>query len=105
MRNAQVIVIVVVALLSLTLITAAQNQPLAFEVVSVRPVNPVLQGGQRGANGVPSGIYNVVNHRFTAKGVTLYNLVKWSFGITASSCMFWECHFLTGGPGWVGTDQ
>jgi hypothetical protein len=37
MRGVLKIVIAVTVLLSLTMITAAQNQPLAFEVASIKP--------------------------------------------------------------------
>jgi len=94
-------------LLLFELTTVAQNQRLAFEVVSVKPVNAIPIGGQRGPGGVPAGVYDIQNHRFTAKAVTLYMLIKWSYGITAkaSSCIFSECDFLTGGPSWVRSDQ
>ena len=72
-------------LLLLTSNVVAQNQPLAFEVASVKPVNsPAPLGGQRGLNGVRSGVFDVQNHRFTAIRVNLYALIKWSYGITAS---------------------
>jgi hypothetical protein len=45
----------VVALLSMPVVTAAQNQPLAFEVASVKPVASVPTGGQRGTTGVVIG--------------------------------------------------
>src|SRR5215470_8248477 len=94
------------ALLCLPLMTAAQNQPMAFEVVSVKPVKPLATGGQRGLNGDRgAGLYDIENHRFTAHAVTLYALTKWSYGVTAGSCMFGECGFLTGGPDWVHSDQ
>jgi uncharacterized protein (TIGR03435 family) len=93
------------SLLALALILSVQNPPLVFEVVSVRPVNPIATGGQRGTNGVPGGVPNVEGHRFTARAMTLYNLIKWSYGITASSCEFRECDFLTGGPSWIRSDQ
>jgi len=100
-------VVIPTVLLFLTITTAAQNQPLAFEVVSLKPVKAVPTGGQRGPTGDKgAGLYDVENHRFTAHAVTLYALVKWSYGITAGSCMFREeCAFLTGGPSWVRSDQ
>jgi uncharacterized protein (TIGR03435 family) len=92
--------------LSLTLITAAQNQALTFEVVAIKPVKSFPRGGQRGSNGDPgAGIYLIENHRFTGHAVTLYDVIKGSYGITASSCIFSECDFLIGGPDWVRSDQ
>jgi uncharacterized protein (TIGR03435 family) len=103
MRNVLGIAFAVLILGMIT--TAAQNQPWAFEVVSAKPVKQVAIGGQRGLNGVPGGVYDVQNHRFTAIRVNLYALIKWSYGITASSCIFSECDFLIGGPDWVRSDQ
>ena len=71
-----------IVLLSFEVTTVAQSQRLEVEVVSVRPVKPIPVGGQRGPGGVPGGVYDIQNHRFTAKAVTLYMLIKWSYGIT-----------------------
>jgi uncharacterized protein (TIGR03435 family) len=99
--------LIIAALLVLpAIINASQNPPLAFEVISVKPVKPVPTGGQRGPNADKgAGLFDVENHRFTAHAVTLYSLAKWSYGITAGSCLFKECDFLTGGPDWVRSDQ
>jgi uncharacterized protein (TIGR03435 family) len=107
MRNVLGIVsAIVVALLSLARITAAQNQPLAFEVVSVKPVPAVPTGGQRSTTGViGAGVPQLDNHRFWTNHATLYALVKWAYGLMGGTCAFSECDFLTGGPAWIRSDQ
>jgi len=91
-------------LLSMTIV--GQNPPLRFEVASVKPSKPIPMNGQRGANAIKgAGLFLVEGHRFVALNDTLYKLIKWSYGITDSRCMFSECDLLTGGPGWVTSDQ
>jgi uncharacterized protein (TIGR03435 family) len=92
-------------LLSLTSIVVAQNQPLKFEAVSVKPT--MITGGQRGNSGAAGGgVYDLQGHRFIARESTLYALIKWGYGVSATSvCVFFECDFLTGGPSWVRSDK
>src|SRR5262249_45657163 len=73
-------------LVSATLLTAAQNQPLAFEVASIKPNN----SGTSGSNtSFPPG------GRFSAKNVWLKLLVRWAYGLPA--------YQVTGGPDWTGS--
>jgi uncharacterized protein (TIGR03435 family) len=92
---------------SMPLVTAAQNQPLAFEVASVKPVASVPTGGPRGTTGVVigAGIPQLDNHRFWTTHATLYAMVKWAYGLMNGPCAFSECDFLTGGPAWIRSDQ
>ena len=77
MRNLPGIAILAAFAASVTIITEAQNESLAFEVASVKLVNAAPSSGQRGANGVPGRVFDVQNHRFRAIRVTLYALLKW----------------------------
>jgi hypothetical protein len=81
---------------ALAVIPAASQAPVqkpSFEVASVKPVNAGPTAGQRGASGLPGGVYDIENHRFTARRVTLYALVKWSYGIGLTGQFTFEVKF------------
>src|SRR5262249_22480949 len=91
----------IAATVLLAITTIAQNQPSAFETASVKPGTPTVNGGQRGISGVPSAV-QVEGHRFVARNLTVYSLIKWGYGIGGGICAFdWECDLLSGGPSWV----
>jgi uncharacterized protein (TIGR03435 family) len=79
-----IVIAIVVALLSLTRITVAQNQPLAFEVVSIKP-NRSADGSWRGgcANGnisstIPAG-------RSVATNASLRTIIAFAYDISIFS--------------------
>src|SRR5215475_10128905 len=77
-------------LLSLTSIVAAQNQPLAFEVASIKPSNPSTNGGFLR----PSG------DRLTATNVPVKLLVLYAYRAGDGSSFL--NNQLFGGPEWLG---
>jgi uncharacterized protein (TIGR03435 family) len=80
------IALIVAVLLPATLITAAQNEPVTFEVASVKPNN----SGNSGSNtSFPPG------GRFSAKNVWLKLLMRIAYGLPA--------YQVTGGPDWTGS--
>lgn len=83
------IVIVVALLLTLAVITTAQNQPLAFEVASIKPYKPgnLPVGGMRP---LPGG------ERYVAGGVPLRLMIKFMYYITDDQ--------IVGAPKWVDTE-
>jgi uncharacterized protein (TIGR03435 family) len=83
------IVTVAALLLSLTRISAAQNQPLAFEVASVKPYKPgsVSAGGMRP---LPGG------QTYVAGGMPLRIIIKFMYDITDNQ--------IVGAPSWVDTE-
>jgi uncharacterized protein (TIGR03435 family) len=87
MRRTMKIVVASALLLSLTIITVAQNQPLAFEVASVKPSPP----GSNGMSiGLPAG-------RFTARNASLKLLMVNAFDIRTFQ--------IVGGAGWMDSDR
>jgi len=82
------IMIVAALLLSLTRITAGQNQALAFEVASVRasvPGRTITQAGDMTASFSPD--------RFTGKNLRLLDLIDIAYRVQT-----WQ---VSGGPNWV----
>jgi uncharacterized protein (TIGR03435 family) len=88
MPNVLKITIVAAALLSLTIITAAQNQPLAFEVASIKP-------SKANANG-SSGI-NSRNGRIDASNVTLKRCIMGAYEVGPNQ--------IIGGPDWLDSER
>src|SRR3954465_10231397 len=78
-------------MLAMTGIAASQSPVLrspAFDVVSVRPGDPMSRGMQMGLS--PGGV-------FTAKNITLTALIQQAYGIRDFQ--------ITGGPGWIGSER
>lgn len=88
MPNVLKITIVAAVLLSLTIIIAAQNQPLAFEVASIKP-------SQANANG-SSGI-NSRNGRIDASNVTLKRCIMGAYEVGPNQVI--------GGPDWLDSER
>jgi uncharacterized protein (TIGR03435 family) len=82
------IVIVVTLLLTLAVITTAQNQPLAFEVATIKPTPPDWRGGRfvtmQGA------------HQFVARNYTLKYMIATAYSVTLRT--------ISGGPSWIDSD-
>jgi uncharacterized protein (TIGR03435 family) len=87
MRDTMKAVIIATLLSSLTLITSAQNQPLAFEVASVKPND---SGGRGTTMGMQPG-------RYTATNVTLRTLIVSAYRLQSFQ--------LLGGLGWISSDH
>lgn len=95
-------VILVGLFLSLALSTVAQNQPLAFEVASVKPAAPsngsVMVGcyfpGMRIA--IPKGMC-------IAKNAMLRSVIFEAYEINAPAFNIGD--YIQGGPGWIGSDR
>ena len=75
-------------LLPLTIITAAQNPPLKFEVASVKAANPRSAIDMRT---FPGG-------RLSATNCTLKQLIMGAYGIT-------QQYQVAGGPAWIDGDR
>jgi uncharacterized protein (TIGR03435 family) len=84
MRTLVNIAIVAGALLSLTIITAAQNQPLTFEVASIKPQPWTGQGGV--------GVF-MHGDTLDAEHASLYDLVLFAYNLRDVQ--------LSGGPAWA----
>jgi uncharacterized protein (TIGR03435 family) len=83
------IVIVVTLLLKLAVITTAQNQPVAFEVATIKPTPPDWRGGRY--TRMEGG------HQFFASDYTLKYMVAAAYGVTLRT--------ISGGPSWVDSDH
>jgi uncharacterized protein (TIGR03435 family) len=82
------ILIVASLLLSLAVITDAQNQPLAFEVASIKPTPP---DWGRGRFATMQGA-----HQFVARNYTLKYMVAAAYSVTPRT--------ISGGPSWIDSD-
>jgi uncharacterized protein (TIGR03435 family) len=102
MRRVLGIALAVAVLIPGTIITAAQNQALKFEVASVKPSPQSLNVGV--INGC-SGTFPRVNPgRFTVTGATLYTLITWAYSM--GECLNVSASGLvSGGPGWIISDR
>src|SRR5215469_13938740 len=87
MRNA--ITVTALALMSLTSIVVAQNQPMAFEVASIKPSNPTANGG----------FIRPAGDRLTATNVTVKLLVLYAYRAGDGSSFLGNQLF--GGPEWL----
>jgi uncharacterized protein (TIGR03435 family) len=87
MRDGTRIFIVAALLLSLAVISAAQNQPLAFEVASIKPHGSLAVGGMRP---LPGG------QTYVAGGVPVRLMIKAMYQITDDQ--------IVGGPNWIETE-
>jgi uncharacterized protein (TIGR03435 family) len=87
MRNLLKIVIAVTVLLSLTIITAAQNQPLAFEVASVKPSKV-----DASSSGINSG-----NGRIYGYNVTLKRCIMGAYAVGPNE--------IISGPDWLDSER
>ena len=89
-------------LLSLTTIVVSQNQPLKFEVASVKPSPQSLNVGV--ANGCSGTLPRLTPGRFTVTGATLYTLITWAYSM--GECLNVSASGLvSGGPEWIMSDR
>jgi uncharacterized protein (TIGR03435 family) len=85
----------------------------AFEVASVRRTHFAAAGGGRGATVMASGCAmsspQIDPGWFAVSSATVYNLAAWAYGtgdITPASCRnMRSLNLISGGPGWVASDQ
>ena len=82
--------------------TSSQNQPLKFEVASVKSSPQSLNVGV--ANGCSGTLPRVNPGRFTVTGATLYTLITWAYSM--GECLNVSADgLLSGGPGWIMSDR
>jgi uncharacterized protein (TIGR03435 family) len=83
---------------------------LTFEAVSIRPSVPGI-GGRGGGlpnylpGGACSGFPELDPRRFAVKNVTVVTLIARAYGTPGRSCTHYQYGLVTGGPGWITTDQ
>ena len=83
----------IVALLSMPLVTAVQNQPFKFEVVSVK---------QSKSTAISSRL-SMTGGRFVATKATLTELVQWAYRLPTGRLPYRESQII-GAPAWMGMD-
>jgi hypothetical protein len=84
MRDALTAAALVLWLLSLTVIAVAQNQPLVFEVASVKR-NPGCETQPRSAQSVSAG-------RLNLECITLQDLIENAYGVWADAALSRMCY-------------
>jgi len=101
MRNVLKITIVAALLSPLAIIIAAQNQPLAFEVASVKPNNSTGGSYYVGCYTPASTRDLIPKGMCIARGATLHALIAEANGIIT----FNNRDYLKGGPDWISSDR
>jgi uncharacterized protein (TIGR03435 family) len=98
MRNVLGIALIVAVFVPGMIITIAQNQPLKFEVASVKPAG--ASGGSYSygchvpGDTIPKGMC-------VARNAPLRNIIGEAYGIR----IFDVADYLIGGPGWMGSER
>src|SRR5215475_3613373 len=105
MRSVLGIVLVIALFVQCMIIAAAQNQPLKFEVASVKSSPQSVNVGVINLINGCSGTFPRVNPgRFTVTGATLYTLITWAYSM--GECLNVSASGLvSGGPGWIMSDR
>ncbi len=105
MRSMLGIVLVVALFVECMIIAAAQNQPLKFEVASVKSSPQSVNVGVINLINGCSGTFPRVNPgRFTVTGATLYTLITWAYSM--GECLNVSADGLvSGGPAWIMSDR
>jgi len=97
------IILIATALLSLGTSIAAQNQPLAFEVASVKPAAPSNGSVMVGCH-VPGARLDVIPKGMCiARNATLRSILAEAYDF--SVFMNDIGNYVIGGPGWIGSDR
>jgi uncharacterized protein (TIGR03435 family) len=95
---------VVVLLLLLSVVTASsQNQPLAFEVASVKPAAPSNGSVMVGCYFPRMRFAEIPKGMCIAKNATLRSVIFEAYEINARAFNIGD--YIQGGPGWVGSDR
>jgi uncharacterized protein (TIGR03435 family) len=106
MRRVLGIALIVAMFVPGIMITAAQNQALAFEVASITKRNPVTAREAAAFPACPTGTRLQVDPgRFIARNTTLYTMVTWAYGIRYSCFILDAADLLSGGPEWILSDR
>src|SRR5262249_16185403 len=107
--NVRIVLIAVVETILLTsvasLSTKAQD---AFDLVSIKQVNPDLHPGYSGPSEC-GGSYNLDPQVFSTSGVTVYTLIGWAYGnrgLTTMDCLTLnKFNIISGGPPWIRSER
>ncbi len=90
------------ALLSLTILTAAQNQPLVFEVASVKPNHSVGGSMLIGCDGNTTGAkYGISPGTCKAVNASLQTIIAIAYDIRFTLA----AQHISGAPGWISTER